>query len=282
MGPKGLPAGWPPPLNDMAERKTHPRGMTLIEVLVTLLVTVIVCSIAYAFYRNFMGSLERQKQVTALQEGIRNAVDCINRYLVAGGVAGDSLFFDPHRKLSAPLIDGGHRVFEVTGDSASLSVYGNYTGAAATLAAPIVNKSAGSLKTDKPQLFKAGGYVYIYAGSAQEVARVASVRDSAVFVENDFFAYYPKGTLIFPLERVRIARGPGQTLQVAREGADGGAGFVRAFTPTSLPGDSLEFKVRSIDRQAGQVAYSLTFVARTRKNVVLARRSDQTVFVRGF
>jgi hypothetical protein len=30
------------------------------------------------------------------------------------------------------------------------------------------------------------------------------------------------------------------------------------------------------------LAYSLTFAAKTRKNVLLARRSEQTVFVRGF
>jgi hypothetical protein len=253
------------------------------EILIAMVVTSIVCSIAFAFYRNFMGSLERQKQVTSLQEGVRNAVDCINRYLVAGGVAGDSLFFDPHRKLAIPLINGGHRVFEVTPDSTSLSVYGNYSGSAGNLAAPIIDKAQRWLKTDKASLFRVGGYAYIYAGSAQEVARIASIRDSTLTVENDFFAYYPKGTLIFPLERVRIFRGANQNLQVSRESADGGGAFVRDFVPSSHPGDSLEFKVKSVDRQAGQVAYSLTFAAKTsRSQVTLARRSDQTVFVRGF
>lgn len=264
------------------KRETGSEGMTLVEILVTLAVTFIVCAVAYAFYRNFMGSLERQKQVTSLQEGIRNAVDCINRYLVAGGVAGDSLFFDPHRKLSAPMVNGGHRVFEVAGDSASLSVYGNYSGSAASLAAPVVDKNARFLKTDKPGLFRAGGYAYIYAGSAQEVARIRDVRDSTVYVEDDFFTYYPKGTLIIPLERVRIYLDKGRTLLVSRERPDGGAAFVRDFTPSAHAGDSLEFKVRSVDRQAGQVDYSLTFAARTRKHMLLARRSDQTVFVRGF
>jgi hypothetical protein len=231
-----------------------------------------------------MGSLERQKQVTSLQEGIRNAVDCINRYLVAGGVAGDSLFFDPHHRLPTPLINGGHRVFEIAGDSTWLAVYGNYSGTAGNLAAPVVNKSVRSLMTDKPELFKAGGYAYIYAGSAQEVARVTGVSGNTLFVADDFFAYYPKGTLIFPLERVRIGLGADKTtLQVARESPDGSSGgFVRDFAPSSHAGDSLEFKVRSIDRQAGQVAYSLTFAAKTRKNITLARKSDQTVFVRGF
>ena len=97
-------------------RKDKSAGMTLVEILVGLVITTLVCAIAYAFYRDFMGSLERQKQVTSLQEGIRNAVDCINRYLVAGGVAGDSLFFDPHHRLPTPLINGGHRVFEIAGD----------------------------------------------------------------------------------------------------------------------------------------------------------------------
>lgn len=265
-----------------AARNAKTGGMTLLEILVTLIVTAIVCSLAYGFYRNFMGSLDRQRQVTALQEGIRNAVDCINRYLVAGGVAGDSLFFDPHRKLSSPIVNGGHRVFEMDADSTTLLVYGNWSGTAASLAAPVVDKASRWIKVDKAFLFKPGAYAYIYAGSAQEVARVSLVRDSVLYLENDFFTYYPKGTLIFPLERIRIFAGPNRTLMVSRERADGGSAFVRDFTPTARPGDSLEFKVRSLDRQAGQLAYSLTFAAKTRKNVLLARRSEQTVFVRGF
>ncbi|MDB5105297.1 MAG: hypothetical protein JWP91_2986 [Fibrobacteres bacterium] len=259
------------------------RGMTLVEILVTLVITSIVCTVAFTFYRNFMAHLERQKQVTSLQEALRNSVECINRYLVAGGVSGDSLFFDPHRKLSSPIINGGHRVFEVTPDSTSLSVYGNYSGSAGFLEVPVLNKNQRWLKTDKPGLFKVGGYAYIYAGSAQEVTRVTSISGTTVSFENDFFAYYPKGTMIFPLERVRIYRGQNQTLQVSREGANGAPGFNRDFVPSSHPGDSLEFKVKSIDRQAGQIAYSLTFASKTqRSNITLARRSDQTVFVRGF
>ena len=181
--------------------------MTLVEILVTLVIGTIVCTIAYAFYRNFMGHLERQKQVTSLQEGIRNAVDCINRYLVAGGVSGDSLFFDPHKKLAIPFVNGGHRVFDVAEDSGSISVYGNYSGGAGNIASPILDKKQRWLKTDKAGLFRVGGYAYIYAGSAQEVARIVSINDSMLTVENDFFAPYPKGTLIFPLERVRIYAG---------------------------------------------------------------------------
>jgi prepilin-type N-terminal cleavage/methylation domain-containing protein len=259
------------------------RGITLLELLVAMIITSIVCTIAFTFYRNFMGHLERQKQVTSLQEGIRNAVDCINRYLVAGGVSGDSLFFDPHKKLAMPIVNGGHRVFDIAPDSTSISVYGNYSGGAGNISAPITNKAQRWLKTDKANLFRSGGYAYIYAGSAQEVARVTSINDSTLSVENDFFAPYPKGTLIFPLERVRIYLGANQTLQVARESAGGTPIFKRDFTPSKHPGDSLEFKVKGVDRLAGQVAYSLTFAAKTRlSNITLARRSDQTVFVRGF
>ena len=264
-------------------RIVRTKGMTLLEILVAMVVTTIVCTIAFAFYRNFMGSLERQKQVTSLQEGIRNAVDCINRYLVAGGVAGDSLFFDPHKILAIPLVNGGHRVFEITPDSTSLSVYGNYSGSAGSLTLPVVDKASRSLTTDKANLFKVGSYAYIYAGSAQEVTRIRSISGGVLTFDNDFFAYYPKGTLIFPLERVRIFRGLGQTLQVSRERPDGGSAFVRDFVPSAHPGDSLEFKVKAVDRQAGQVAYSLTFATKTqRSQITLARRSDQTVFVRGF
>ncbi len=257
--------------------------MTLVEILVTLVIGSIICTIAYTFYRNFMGHLERQKQVTSLQNGIRNAVDCINRYLVAGGVSGDSLFFDPHKKLSIPFVNGGHRVFDLADDSASISVYGNYSGGAGNISSPIINKNQRWLKTDKAGLFRAGGYAYIYAGSAQEVARIVSINDSMLAVENDFFAPYPKGTLIFPLERVRIYEDAEGALQVSRESASGSPIFVRDFEASNQPGDSLEFKVKSVDRMAGQVAYSLTMAAKTRRtNVVLARRSEQTVFVRGF
>jgi prepilin-type N-terminal cleavage/methylation domain-containing protein len=263
-------------------RNSRCKGMTLMEIIVTLVVTSVVCTIAFAFYRNFMGSLERQKQVTSLQEGVRNAVDCINRYLVAGGVAGDSLFFDPHRILAIPFVNGGHRVFEIAGDSTTLSVYGNYSGSAGNLTAPIVDKGQRWLTADNAGLFRVGGYAYISAGSAQEVTRVTGVSGNTIRVGNDFFAFYPKGTLIFPLERVRIFQ-QGQTLMVSKERPDGGDAFVRDFTPSAHPGDSLEFKVRSVDRQAGQVAYSLTFAAKTRRSqITLARRSDQTVFVRGF
>lgn len=272
------------PLTGKMEKSSRTdRGMSLLEILVAMVITSIVCTIAFTFYRNFMGQLERQKQVTSLQDGLRNAVDCINRYLVAGGVSGDSLFFDPHKKLGIPFINGGHRVFDIAADSTSLSVYGNYSGGAGNISSPVTDKKQRWLKTDKSKLFRVGGYAYIYAGSAQEVARISSINDSTLTVENDFFAPYPKGTLIFPLERVRIYRDANQVLQVARESAGGAPIFVRDFVPTQRSGDSLEFKVRSVDRLAGQVAYSLTMAAKTRRsNITLARRSDQTVFVRGF
>jgi hypothetical protein len=162
-------------------------------------------------------------------------------------------------------------------------VYGIYSGGAANISAPIIDKTQRWVKTDKSSLFKAGGFAYIYAGSAQEVARVASVEGDVVHVRDDFFASYPKGTLMFPLERVHIYRDANQALQVSRETADGDPIFVRDFVPSNHPGDSLEFKVRSVDRLSGQLAYSITFAAKTRRsNITLARKSDQTVFVRGF
>ena len=230
-----------------------------------------------------MGNLERQKRVTSLQDGVRTAVDCINRYLIAGGVSGDSIFFDPHRLLSLPMVNGGHRVFEVTPDSSELRVYGNYSGGAGSVSDPVLDKNQRYIKTDNVGIFRAGGYAYIYAGSAQEVARISSIRDSTLFVTDDFFATYPKGTLIFPLERIRITRTE-QTLQVMRETASGASVFPRTFVPTARPGDSLEFKVRSLDHETGQIAYALTFVATApgRDKTRLIRRSEQTVLVRGF
>ncbi len=258
--------------------------MTLIEILVALIVGTLVSLLAFTFYRNFMARMDRQKQVTSLQDGVRNAVDCINRYLIAGGVSGDSLFFDPHRLLSAPIVNGGHRVFDLKPDSLAIRVYGNYSGSAALLAAPVLNTHQRQVKVDNASLFKTGGFAYINAGSAQEVAAVSGIQDSILFLKDDLFATYPKMTLIFPLERITISLPDNKTLRVAREAADGSAVFVRSFVPTHLPGDSLEFRVRSVDREAGQIAYALTFVALTGPptHALLARKSEQTVFVRGF
>lgn len=266
---------------------SHPRqgGLSLIEVLVALVLSSVVSAFAYSFYRNMMGNMERQKRVTSLQDGIRTAVDCINRYLIAGGVSGDSLFYDPHRLLSLPLVNGGHRVFDMSPDSSELRVYGNYSGGAGTVAAPVVDKNSRQVKVDRASLFSVGGYAYFFAGSAQEVARVASIRDSTLTVANDFFAYYPKGTLVYPLERIRITKEPKTAvLRVLRETASGGAIFPRDFMPTAKPGDSLEFKVRSMDQENGQISYALTFAATApdRSKMRLVRRSEQTVSVRGF
>jgi hypothetical protein len=243
-----------------------------------------VTTLAYSFYQKMMGSLERQKRVTALQDGIRTAVDCINRYLIAGGVSGDSLFYDPHRLLSIPIVNGGHRVFDVASDSSELRVYGNYSGEAGTVASPVLDKTQGFVRVDKTSIFQVGGYAYIFAGSAQEVARITSIRGDALYVGNDFFAPYPKGTLIYPLERIRIARLDNSTLEVHRETAAGRPIFPRSFVPTSRPGDSLEFKVSGLDHVSGQIAYVLTFVATspTQEKMKLVRRSAQTVSVRGF
>jgi prepilin-type N-terminal cleavage/methylation domain-containing protein len=264
---------------------SHPgqRGITLIEIIIAIVLGSAVTTLAYSFYQNMMGNLERQKRVTAIQDGIRTAVDCINRFLIAGGVSGDSLFYDPHRLLPLPIVNGGHRVFDVTADSAVLRVYGNYSGGAATVEDPVVNKGLRQITVSNPGIFRAGGYAYIFAGSAQETARITSIRGNILYVGNDFFAYYPKGTLIYPLERIRIARN-GTTLEVHRETAAGAPVFPREFVPTSKPGDSLEFKVRSLDHETGQIGYALTFVGEApgRTHMKLVRRSEQTVFVRGF
>jgi prepilin-type N-terminal cleavage/methylation domain-containing protein len=258
--------------------------MTLIEVMVAMIISTIISLIAYRFYQKFILGLEQQKKVTSLQEGIRNASECINRYLMAGGVSGDSLFFDPHKKLSATIVNGGHRVFDFNSDSTMLTVYGNFSGSAASLASPVVDKAIRFVKTDKASLFKAGGYAYIYAGSAQEVAHILSISDSTLNFANDFFAPYPKGTLIFPLERVTISLPDSKTLRISRESPNGAANFVRDFTPTEHFSDSLAFKVKTVDKAAGQISYALTFTVKTGSppQMRLTRQSDQTVFVRGF
>jgi hypothetical protein len=253
--------------------------------MVAVVLGSVVALLAYTFYRNMMGNLERQKRVSSLQDGVRTAVDCINRYLIAGGVSGDSIFYDPHRLLPLPLVRGGHRIFHATPDSTQLTVYGNFSGGAAQVDLPVLERSHRRVRVDKPSLFRAGGYAYISAGSAQEVARVTAVNGPHLVVANDFFATYPKGTLVVPLERIRIARRPGAAvLEVYRETAGGQPIFPRTFVPTQRPGDSLDFRVRSLDHGTGQIGYALTFAANAsgRKALKLVRRSEQTVFVRGY
>lgn len=259
------------------------RGISLLEIIIAIVLGSAVTTLAYSFYQNMMSNLERQKRVTSLQDGIRSAVDCINRFLIAGGVSGDSIFYDPHRVLSLPVVNGGHRVFDVTPDSSELRVYGNYSGGAATVANPILDKAVRRVEVTDGSLFRVGGYAYIFAGSAQEVARITSIGGNFLSVADNFFAPYPKGTLIFPLERIRIRR-QGATLEVHRETASGTTMFARDFVPTARPGDSLEFKVRSVDHETGQLGYALTFVGESpgRSRMKLVRRSEQTVFVRGF
>ena len=44
------------------------------------------------------------------------------------------------------------------------------------------------------------------------------------------------------------------------------------------------FKVKTVDKKAGQISYALAFTAKAGgpPHLVLARQSDQTIFVRGF
>jgi prepilin-type N-terminal cleavage/methylation domain-containing protein len=268
-------------------RKQPQLGMTLIEIMVTVVVTTIVSLFIYAFVRNWLGQMERQKTVERLQASVREATKSIDKYLVSSGVGGDSLFYDPHRLLSAPLIDGGHRVFELSRDSLILTAYGNYTGQVANIAEPMTDKAARAFKVDKAAALRGFAYVYVTAGSAQEVAQVARVdADGTVRLTHDTFVPYPKGTLVFPLERIRISVLNRNHLLVSRESAQGKAGFVRDFLPTAklAVGDTVNFKVTTLDRLGGRIGYSLRFATKTkgRKPLVLERKASQTVLVRGY
>lgn len=271
---------------DMPARSAQ-MGMTLIEIMVTVVITTIVGLFIYAFVRNWLGQMERQKTVERVQTSVREATRSIDKYLVSSGVGGDSLFYDPHRLLSAPLVDGGHRVFEVSRDSLSLTAYGNYTGMVANISEPMVDKSARAFKVDKPAALRGHPYVYITAGSAQEVAQVTRIdNDGTVRLSHDTFVPYPKGTLVFALERVRISVVNRNQLQVSRESAQGKAGFVRDFTPVGrvVVGDTVNFKVTGMNRMGGRIEYALRFATKTkgRTPMVLERKAEQTVLVRGY
>jgi hypothetical protein len=260
-------------------------GMTLIEILVALSVTCVVALLVFSFYRYWMGQMIRQKMVATLQGNLRETTQSIDRYLVSCGVGEDSIFFDPHRLLSDDWVDGGHRVFKLSPDSLTLTAYGNFTGSVASVKNPMLFTTEKALKVDKPNALRGHSFVYISAGSAQEVAQVAGIdADGTVRFTHDMWVPYPKGTLVFPLERLVIKTTAKNHLQVRRETASGKPGFTRDFEPSGYPGDSLQFKVTSLNRSAGQVAYTLRFLARTKGRAArwLERKADQTVLVRGF
>lgn len=261
------------------------RGITLIELMVAMSITTVVALMAYGFYRYWSGQMMRQKMVEALQSHAREATQSINRYLVSSGVGADSLFFDPHKLLNAAFYNGGHLVYEVSKDSAKLTSYGNFSGQVATVSLPMLFVGDRAVKVDKPEALRGVTYVYITAGSAQEVAKVASI-DAAgkVRFTHDTWIPYPKGTLIFPLERIVIYAPDKRHLQIRRESADGRPGYVRDFQPSGYAGDSLSFRVTGINRLAGKLSYALRFSTRTqdRSHQVLVRNADQTVLVRGF
>ncbi len=261
------------------------RGITLIELMVAMSITSVVALMGYGFYRYWSGQMTRQKMVEALQSHAREATQSINRYLVSSGVGADSLFFDPHKLLNATIYNGGHLVYEVSKDSTKLTSYGNFSGQVANISQPMLFVTDRAAMVDKPEALRGYSYVYITAGSAQEVAKVASIDATGkVRFTHDTWIPYPKGTLIFPLERVVIYAPDKRHLQIRRESADGKPGFVRDFQPSGYVGDSLSFRVTGIHRLAGKLSYALRFTTRTmdRSHQVLLRNADQTILVRGF
>jgi type II secretory pathway pseudopilin PulG len=259
--------------------------MTLIEVMVACSISCVVALMVYAFYRNWMEQMNRQKLVEHLQSQIREARQSIDKYLVSSGVAGDSLFFDPHRLLTGPVQNGGVQVFQVSSDSQSLMAYGNYSGEVVHITEPVINKSDRAVKVDNPSALESVDYVYITAGSAQEVAKVSGVSaNGTIRFSHDLWVPYPKGSLIFPLERVSIRVVQKNQLHVSRENAQGKAFFKRTFEPSGMAGDSVAFRIRGMNRLAGQLEYQLAFAAKTRGRspALLVREAEQTLLVRGY
>jgi type II secretory pathway pseudopilin PulG len=259
--------------------------MTLIEILVALSITCVVTLMVYAFYRNWMEQMNRQKLVEHLQTEIREARQSIDKYLVSSGVAGDSLFFDPHRLLTAPLLNGGHQVFGVSADSQTFTAFGNYSGEVVHISEPVINQTDRQIKVDNASVLKNVDYVYITAGSAQEVAKIASISaGGTIRFSHDLWVPYPKGTLVLPLERISIKVFNKKQLSVTRENAQGKAIVTRAFLPSGMPGDSVAFRIRGINRLAGQLEYQLAFAAKTRGRspTLLVREAEQSLLVRGY
>src|SRR5688572_29232439 len=123
----------------MVTSKRTQTGLSLLEIIIAMILGTAVSGLAYSYFRNFLRDMERQKRVNTLQENIRSAVESVNRFVISGGVAGDSLFFDPHGVLPLPFVNGGHQVFNVSPDSSAITVYGNFSGEAATLALPVLD-----------------------------------------------------------------------------------------------------------------------------------------------
>lgn len=258
--------------------------MTLIEILVTLIITVMMVLVIHAFYRHWHGGMARERTVDQVQGRLREATESLNRFLLSSGVTGDSLFFDPHRALAEPWINGGHRVFTLKDGGRALIAYGNFTGKVCYLDAPVVDKRQRFFQVTDRSVVAGHSYLYLSAGSAQEVVRVSAVQaDGTVGTADDLFAFYPKGSLVFPLERIR-AEVEGESLVLSRQDASGKTKWARRFDPTEQEGDSTFFQVLEVLPVSGQMRYRLGFFGKlTRGELRFAERStDQDLLIRGF
>lgn len=285
----------------------HPKkGLTLIEVLVAGLITSLLSVMVYMYFKRNFNAHERQKRVSELQRQSTETIESINRYLVGAGMPGDTAFYDPNKILdpASSATTSNRSAFQVLNNN-EIIVYGNILSRgkeqpAATLSYPVTNSTAAQptivsrdfKKMTGKDAFKVGDFVYLHAGSAQEVAKVqALLNDTSISLSAALKVPYPRGSLIFPFSRVRIRKSPTtrDVLEVNWETANGAATIAtRRFTPTKtikqLEKDSVLFTINSVDKAAGRIEYTLGFYNRLndRSRTWLNRTVRQTVFIRGF
>jgi hypothetical protein len=148
----------------------------------------------------------------------------------------------------------------------------------------VVDKGSRRFQVTDPSVVAGHSYLYLSAGSAQEVVRVTGIQaNGMVGAGNDFFAFYPKGSLVFPLERIRIEV-KGENLVLARQSASGKGSFQRTFDATEGLGDSTSFNITELNPIAGQLKYRLGFYAKLdRGKLRFAERvTEQDLLIRGF
>jgi len=277
-------------------QKREDGGITLLELVVSMTIVSLVAIMAYRMQKNHSAAAERQKRIGWLQRDLKEATESINKYLVGAGVAGDSVFFDPWK-----IADGVKTVipvYRVSADKETLSVYGNFGRGVITLSQPTLNTSSKQvIAKNAASLFVVGDCIFFNAGATQEVNTIRAIsNDSTLLLDNNLYIPYPKGTVAFPLMRIKVARTAYDDLKVTvykatKNNQRVGKGMSvrnlkgkRNLKAATVGQDSVFFKVVNVNLMSGQIQYSLRYSTRLndKPKTVISRAMTPTVFVRGF
>ncbi len=261
------------------------QGITLVELIVAMAVSMITVVGAFWWFNSVWKRSVRQNEIQQMEVQLREATKALNSYLRACGTgSGDAFFYDPLDISTAPIdtLGGLKRVISVSGGV--MDLYGNFTGNSTVMKAPMIT-DLDRVKVSNPFIFTTGTSLYINGGSTQEVQRIKSISaDSMIVFENNAMIAYPRGTLIFPLERIQIDASGGKSLKMNRYTAFGTLKSSKAFIPSGRSGDDVIFTITGNNIAARRMDYTLTFAINNNSTskTRVQKSSDQVVYMRGF